>query len=97
MKTNKLSLKLYIYTGALTRVLNIISSLIILIPICIVLITNIPFSSSYTKLSLSIAFILILLGKTFSIIKSKFENKNITIDVSILIGLLAAFISYIFD
>lgn len=97
MKTNKLSLKLYIYTGALTRVLYIISSLIILIPICIVLITNVPFTSLFSKLSLIVAYILILLGKTFSIIKNKFENKNISVDVSILIGLLTAFICFIFD
>ena len=97
MKTNKLSLKIYIYTGALTRVLYIISSLIILIPIYFVLITNIPFSSFFTKLSLSIAYILILLGKTFSTIKNKFENKNISIDIGALIGLLIAFICFIFD
>ncbi len=96
MKTNKLSLKLYIYTGALTRILYILASLIILIPICVVLIANITLSSLFSSISISTAFILILMGKVLSILKSKFENKNISIDISVLIGILTAFILFIF-
>lgn len=97
MKFNKTDFILYVYTGKLSRLLYILTSLIILIPICINLILNISFGSSFIKVSITIAYILILIGKTLIILKNKHENENISGDIGILTGILISFISFLLN
>ncbi|WP_138204104.1 histidine kinase [Haloimpatiens lingqiaonensis] len=92
MKFNKLDLMLYIKNGNLNWILYLIASLVILIPIAIVFITGNPFSSSFSKISIGIAFIFVILGKFFALLKKEKGDKSIPIDIGIIIGLLIAFI-----
>lgn len=95
MKFNKLDFILYIKNGNLSRILYLIASLIICIPISIVLITYIPFSASFSKISIGIALILVITGKIFTLIKKEKEDKSIPIDIGIIIGILIVFISHL--
>lgn len=95
MKFNKLDLILYIKNGDLNWILYLIASLVILIPIAIVFITDNPFSSSFSKISIGIAFIFVILGKLFALLKKEKGDKSIPIDIGIIIGILIAFISHV--
>lgn len=92
MKFNKLDLILYIKNGNLNWILYLIASLVILIPIAIVLITDNPFSLSFSKISIGIAFVFVILGKFFALLKKEKVDKSIPIDIGIIIGILIAFI-----
>lgn len=95
IKINKLDLIIYIKTGKLSRVLYLIASLIILIPISIVLITDVPFSSAFTNISIGISYIFVIIGKTLTILNKKKGDKDLPVDIGILIGILTAFIQFI--
>lgn len=95
MKFNKLDFILYIKTGNLNWILYLMASLIILIPISIVFITDVHFSSSFSKISIGIALIFVITGKLLTLIKKEKGDKSIPGDIGIIIGLLIAFISNI--
>jgi cation transport ATPase len=93
MKINKLDFILYIKNTNLNWILYLIASLIVLIPIFIVLITDVPFSSSFSQISTSMAFVFVIAGKLITAFKKKLKDENISVDISIIIGILIAFIS----
>lgn len=91
-KINKLNLLLYIKTCNLNYILYLIAFLIVIIPIVIVLVTEIPFSSSFTKVFISIASILIIVGKFISLLKKDKGNKTIPYDIGIITGMFISLI-----
>lgn len=95
IKINKLDLIIYTKSGKLSRVLYLIASLIILIPISIVLITDVPFSSTFTNISIGVSYIFVIIGKILTILNKKKGDKDLPVDVAILIGILTAFIQFI--
>ncbi|GKX66747.1 hypothetical protein [Inconstantimicrobium mannanitabidum] len=95
MKINKLDFMLYVKTGKLSLILYLIASLIILIPISIALIADIHFSSNFSRASIGVAFVFVLVGKLLSLIKKKKGDKSIPADVGLIIGITIAFIAYI--
>ncbi|MCY6354832.1 hypothetical protein [Clostridium sp. ZS2-4] len=95
MKFNKLDFILYIKTGNLNWILYLMASLIILIPIYIVLITDVHFSASFSKISIGIALIFVIIGKLITLIKKKKGDKSIPGDIGIIIGILIVFISHV--
>lgn len=95
MKTNKLDLILYIKSGNLSWGLYLIASLIILIPVSIVLVTDVPFSSAFSKTSISVAIIFVMIGKTLTILNKKKGDKSIPVDIGILIGMLITLVSHV--
>ena len=97
MKSNKLNLKVYIYTGKLTTILYYMAVLIIIIPTSIVLVTDTTFNSSFSNIVIGIAGLLFIIGKFLVIINKKKENKNISIDCGILIGITLALIGHIIN
>lgn len=95
MKINKLDFMLYVKNGKLSVILYLIASLIVLIPIFIVLITDIHFSSNFSKISIGVAFVFVLIGKLLSLIRKKKGDKSIPADVGLIIGIGAAFIIHV--
>ncbi len=94
-KGAKLNLLIHIYSGKLTKIAYYIAALTILIPITIVLIRDIPFNESFSKVVIGIAGSFIIIGKLFVIINKKKENRNISVDVGILIGIILVVIDNI--
>lgn len=66
MKTNKLSLILYLIGG-----------LVVFVPISIVLITGNAFSPFYSKIFLTTAMMFIIIGRTLTVVKKAKENRTI--------------------
>lgn len=79
----------------LIKILYLLASLVIIIPISIVIITDTAFSSSVSKMSITIAFIFLILGNILSILKKKKEDKDIKMDIGLTIGFLIALISHL--
>ncbi|MHC1685779.1 MAG: hypothetical protein AB6733_23095 [Clostridiaceae bacterium] len=79
----------------LIQILYLLSALVILIPISIVIITDTPFSSSLSKMSITIAFVFLIIPNVLTIIKKKKEDKDIKMDIGLTIGILIAFISHL--
>lgn len=94
MKFNKLDIILLIKTK-LTNILYIMAALLILIPICIVLITNITFGGVFSSILISISFILILIGKLILILNKDKTDKTRSIDIATFLGILTAFLLHI--
>lgn len=97
MSFNNQYFKLQLYSGNLSRKLYICALLIISIPTCIALITDISFGLLFDKISIGVAYILVIIGKLTSILKNKNESKSISGDVGILIGIFIAFVIYILN
>lgn len=95
MKVKKIDFELYVKSGKLSSALYLISSLIILIPISIALGTGFIFSSSFSKISIGIAIVFIMIGKLLAILNKNKGDKSIHVDIGILIGILIVFISHI--
>lgn len=95
MKFNKLDLTLFIKHGNLNLILYLIASLIVLIPATIVLITNVPFSSAFSKTSIGIALLLIIIGKVLALLKKDKGDKSIPVDIGIIIGFLIVFLTHV--
>ncbi len=95
MKLSKLDLMIYIYSGKLTNIAYYMATLIIIIPICIVLVTNTSVNPSFSKILIGISGLFIIIGKLLVVINKKKENKNISIDMGILTGIILALINYI--
>ncbi|WP_026909111.1 hypothetical protein [Paucisalibacillus globulus] len=72
--------------------LYIIAILLVIIPTIIVLITDIPFSSTFSRSVLSAAIILVILGKMITIIEKRKHTKSFAPDVGIVIGLSIALV-----
>lgn len=96
MKSNNYKLKLYYNLSIISKISYILCAIVLLVPIFIVLITDVPFGELFTRISISSANLLFLIGKTSSIIKKKLEKENISIDIGVLFGILLAFITYVF-
>lgn len=92
-----MNLKIYIYTGKVTTILYYLAVLIIIIPLSIVFVTNTAFDSFFSKIIMGLAGFLFIIGKLLVIINKKKENKNISGDAGILIGITLALISYIIN
>ncbi|GAA0783084.1 hypothetical protein [Hathewaya limosa] len=95
MKFNKLDFILYIKNDNLNRILYVIASLIILIPISIVLITDVPFSSFFSKIAIGIVLFFVIIGQILTLLKKKHGDKSIAVDIGIIIGILIVLISHI--
>lgn len=96
MKFNKLDFILYIKNGNLNLVLYLIALLIVLIPISIVLFTDVPFSSSFSKISIGIELVFLIIGKLITESKKDKGDKSIPVDIGIIIGISITFIYHIF-
>ncbi|MBK1812174.1 hypothetical protein JHL18_16245 [Clostridium sp. YIM B02505] len=96
MKFNKLDLILFIKNKNLSGTLYLIALAIILIPASIVMITNNPFSSTFSKISIGIAIFLVIIGKVLSMLKKDKGDKSISIDIGIIIGMLIVFFTHVF-
>lgn len=82
MKTNKLSLILYLIAG-----------LVIFGPILIVLITGNAFSSFHSKLFLTIAITFVIIGRTLTMVKKAKEDRTVLWGgIGSIIGLLIVLI-----
>ncbi|MDV4152717.1 hypothetical protein R0131_17960 [Clostridium sp. AL.422] len=97
MKDKKLNLLIYSYTGKLTTILYYIAVLIIIIPVSIVLVRDITVSSTFSKIIIGTAGAFIIIGKLLVIINKKKEEKNISVDIGILTGIIIALIGYLRD
>jgi hypothetical protein len=97
IKINKLDFILYIKTGHLNLILYLIASLIILIPMAIVFVTNVPFSASFSKIFTSVSFVLVIMGKFFTLLKKDKGDKSKHVDIGIIVGFLIAFIFHVLD
>ena len=97
MESNKLNLSIFIYSGQLTKIAYYIAVFTILIPISIVLIRDIPFNESFSKIVIGISGSFIIIGKLLVIINKKKENKDISVDVGIFIGIALALIGHIIN
>ncbi|GKU24283.1 hypothetical protein [Clostridium folliculivorans] len=95
MKFNKLDLILEVKLRNLNLIFYLIAFLIVIIPGAIVVITDVPFSSAFTKISIGISMFLVLIGKVLSVLKKDKGDKNIAVDMSFIIGILIAFIAYV--
>ncbi|WP_234123513.1 hypothetical protein [Clostridium hydrogenum] len=93
MNFNKLDLLLYLKTGNLNLILYVIALLIVLIPISIILVTDVPFSSSFSKTSISTALGFVISGKLLALLKKNKGDKSISLDIGIILGILIVFIS----
>ena len=72
--------------------LYIIAILLVVIPTIIVLITDIPFSSTFSRTVLIVAIILVILGKMITIIEKRKHTKSFAPDIGIVIGLSTALV-----
>ncbi|MHA6252955.1 histidine kinase [Oceanobacillus sp. CAU 1775] len=63
------------------------AALLITIPILIVIITDQPFSSTFSNTALFSALSLIILGKLITVIQKKKVNKIYATDIGMIIGL----------
>lgn len=97
MKDKKLNLLIYIYTGKLTTILYYLAVLIIIIPVSIVLVTDTPFNSYFSKIVIGTAGTFIIIGKIFVIINKKKEDKSISGDIGILTGIIISLMAYLFN
>ncbi|GAA0730444.1 hypothetical protein GCM10008905_31760 [Clostridium malenominatum] len=77
----------------MSSILYIIAALLVFIPTSIVLVTEFTFSSFFSKIFLSAALTLIIVGKILTIIKKSKNDKSIPKDVGIIIGLLIVLVS----
>ncbi|WP_186580180.1 histidine kinase [Aquibacillus kalidii] len=71
------------------------SVLLIVIPISIVLMTDVPFHSSFSHIVIGIAFIIFTLGKSITIFEKRKEAKSFAKDVGAIIGLSIGFIAFL--
>lgn len=71
----------------------IIASLLVFIPIAIVFVTETGFNSFVSKIIISTAVTLIILGKILTVIKKGKKDSSIPKDIGIIIGLLIVLIS----
>lgn len=96
LKSNNYKLKLYYNLSIISKISYILCAIVLLVPIFIVLITDVPFDDLFTRISISSAYLLFLIGKTSNVIKKKLEKENISIDIGVLLGILLGFITYVF-
>lgn len=61
--------------------------LLIVIPTSIVLMTNVPFSSTFSHLVISAALILIILGKLITVIEKRNIGEKIAPELGVIMGL----------
>lgn len=95
VKFTKLDFMLYIKNSNLNLILYALALLVIFIPITIVLITNMPFSASVSKIFTAISFMFIISGKLITIF-TKREIESISIDICIIVGMIMVFFFYMF-
>ncbi|MDL4842388.1 histidine kinase [Aquibacillus rhizosphaerae] len=60
---------------------------LIVIPISIVLMTDDPFRSIFSNLVISLAIILVILGKSITVVEKRKESKRFAPDIGAIIGL----------
>lgn len=93
IKINKLDLILYLKTSNLNCILYLIGILIIIIPIGIVFVTEITFSSFLSKILLCSSLAFIIVGKILTANKKNKGDKSIPGDIGVIIGLLIVLVS----
>lgn len=67
--------------------LYIVAVLLVSVPMAVVLINNTPFSSNLSRTVISIAMILIIVGKVITILEKRKVNKSYASDIGIISGL----------
>ncbi|WP_461206311.1 hypothetical protein [Clostridium sp. DL1XJH146] len=71
------------------------AAVIIVIPIFIVLIIDVPFNSFFSNIFIGISLVLLIIGKFIAFLKKEKGDKNRPADFGIIIALLIIFISRI--
>ncbi len=77
--------------------LYLIAFLIIFIPICITMVSDIVFSHTFSKITLSISIILIIIGKSLTSYSRNKGDKRLHTDIGFIIALLIILLSNIFE
>jgi hypothetical protein len=72
--------------------LYIAAFLLIIIPICIVIITDVGFSHTFSKITISSALILILIGKILNVLNKDKKDKSLLMDITSIFVLLITLI-----
>ncbi|WP_404469779.1 histidine kinase [Sutcliffiella horikoshii] len=73
-----------------------VAGLLIVIPTMYVFIFDTGFSSLTSNILISIAILLVILGKLISVIEKKKENRNYAVDIGAIIGLSIVLILGVF-
>jgi len=95
MKINKLDFMLFLKLSYLNLVLYLIAAIIIILPISIVMVTDITLSDTFSKVLISISFIFISVGKFITFFKKNKGDKTKINDLAVIVGFLIVFISYL--
>ncbi|HLR74443.1 MAG TPA: histidine kinase [Virgibacillus sp.] len=85
-----------IQIGKFRRTLYVSAVLIIIIPIVIVLMSDVTFSPTLSHTMISTSIVLLLLGKMITVFEKKSKNKSYALDVGALIGLVIVLIINLF-
>ncbi len=95
MKRNKLDFMLFLKLSYLNLILYIIAAIIIILPISIVMVSDITLSETFSKVLISISFIFISAGKFITFFKKNKGDKTKINDLAVIVGFLIVFISYL--
>lgn len=77
--------------------LYIIAFLMIFIPICITMVSDIVFSHTFAKIILSISIILLIIGKSLTAYSRNKGDKRLNADIGFIIALLIILLSNILE
>lgn len=95
MKINKLDFMLFLKLSYLNLILYLIAAIIIILPISIVMVSDITLSKTFTKALISISFIFISAGKFITFFKKNKGDKTKINDLAVIVGFLIVLISYL--
>jgi hypothetical protein len=95
MKINKLDFMLFLKLSYLNLILYLIAAIIIILPISIVMVSDITLSKTFSKELISISFIFISAGKFITFFKKNKGDKTKINDLAVIVGFLIVFISYL--
>lgn len=95
MKRNKLDFMLFLKLSYLNLILYLIAAIIIILPISIVMVSDITLSETFSKVLISISFIFIAVGKFITFFKKNKGDKTKINDLAVIVGFLIVLISYL--
>ena len=95
MKINQSDVISYLKTGKLNKIFYLIAMLVYLIPMFIVLMTNITFGPFFCKITSIIVYIFVIIGQLLTLFKVKKGDNRFLLHIVVLIGLVFAFIERI--
>ncbi|WP_286905367.1 hypothetical protein [Clostridium sp. UBA1652] len=95
MKRNKLDFMLFLKLSCLNLILYLIAAIIIILPISIVMVSDITLSKTFSKALISTSFIFISAGKFITFFKKNKGDKTKINDLAVIVGFLIVLISYL--